>query len=97
MIATLAAISAALHLGSAISVMVLTAFAAINLISGGFLPLPAIGITLVTLQWVVTVYAALGTIMNAISRSRRERLLWTPIVVLLAGLNSIILWNMYRP
>jgi hypothetical protein len=29
--------------------------------------------------WGLTVLLALGTVMNALSRSRRERLIWTPI------------------
>ena len=30
--------------------------------------------------WVLVVFFAIGTLMNAISRSRIERIIWTPIV-----------------
>jgi hypothetical protein len=85
------------RVGSAIAVFVLIAFAVINLASVGYLRLPAIGISKVALQWIVTIYAALGTVMNAISRSRHERLLWTPVAAILAVLNAAILWRLYRP
>ena len=83
------------RIGSAISLCVLLAFAAINLFAGGFFPLPALGISVKTLQWVVTGYAALGSVMNAISRSQKERNLWTPVVTVLAVLNAIVLWSLY--
>lgn len=82
------------RIGGAISFFLLLAFAAINLCTGGFLPLPAWNISIKTLQWVVTGYAVLGTFMNAISRSPKERRLWTPVVALLAVLNAIILWSL---
>jgi len=33
------------------------------------------------LIWVVVAYCALGSVLNAITPSRRERLLWLPVVV----------------
>ena len=35
--------------------------------------------------WVLTGYFALGIVLNAISRSRPERLVMTPVVLLLAA------------
>jgi hypothetical protein len=40
--------------------------------------LPAAALT--WLSWVFVAFFALGTLMNALSRSKRERALWTPIV-----------------
>jgi len=40
--------------------------------------------------WVVTAYFALGIVLNAISRSRPERLFMTPVVLVLAGLCLLI-------
>ncbi|TFV69182.1 hypothetical protein E4P40_22455 [Blastococcus sp. CT_GayMR20] len=40
--------------------------------------------------WVVTAYFALGVVLNAISRSRPERLVMTPVVLVLAGLCLLI-------
>jgi hypothetical protein len=34
--------------------------------------------------WVITAYFAVGIVLNAVSRSRPERLVMTPVVVLLA-------------
>lgn len=34
------------------------------------------------LDWVFVAFFALGTVMNGISRSRKERYLWTPVVAL---------------
>lgn len=36
-----------------------------------------------TAMWVVTVYMALGVVLNAISRCKAERNLWTPVVLIL--------------
>lgn len=83
------------RIGSAISLCVLLAFVFINLFAGGFLPFPALGVSVKTLQWVVTGYSVLGLVMNAISRSKKERHLWTPVVAVLAVLNAIVLWSLY--
>ena len=39
-------------------------------------------VALTWLSWVFVAFFALGTLMNALSRSKRERALWTPIVAL---------------
>lgn len=36
-----------------------------------------------TLSWIVVAYSAIGTVMNAITPSKKERYLWLPIVTLL--------------
>jgi hypothetical protein len=40
--------------------------------------------------WGITGYLALGILMNGISRSKKERALWTPIVAVLALLSLIL-------
>jgi hypothetical protein len=66
-------------------------FAAVNLQQAAVLNISENASLSRIFAWVVTGYAVLGTFMNAISRSRPERLLWTPIAALLAGLNITIL------
>ncbi len=55
----------------------------------GWVALSAAGLTTwdppSVLVWVVFGLLALGIVMNAASRSRRERLVMTPVVVVLAG------------
>lgn len=79
------------RIGSIFSFVVLCLFAAVNLQTAAIInPVFPAGMHTV-MQWIVTVYACLGTLMNAISRSRGERLLWTPVAALLFALNLLIL------
>lgn len=41
-------------------------------------------------MWVITGYFALGIVMNGISRSKKERNLWTPIVIVLSVLSFLL-------
>lgn len=73
-----------LRVGSAVSVVLYALFAVVILQAAGLLAvLPAavadIGI------WVLTGYFALGILLNGISRSRPERFVMTPLVLLLAA------------
>ncbi|TFV89635.1 hypothetical protein [Blastococcus sp. CT_GayMR16] len=73
-----------LRVGSALSIALYAAFAVLILQAAGLIsPLPA-GFADVAI-WVLAGYFVLGIGMNAISRSRAERLTMTPVVVLLAG------------
>ena len=83
-----------LRFGSAFSAVVLLGFALINLQSAGITMITMPGIVVLRLQWAISVYAGLGTVMNAISRSRRERLLWTPVCAVLLALNAYLLYAM---
>ncbi|MFO1480819.1 MAG: hypothetical protein U1F40_11525 [Turneriella sp.] len=83
-----------LRFGSAVSAVVLLGFALINLQSAGITMITMPGIVVLRLQWAISVYAGLGTVMNAISRSRRERLLWTPVCAVLLALNAYLLYAM---
>ena len=48
------------------------------------------GTTARVLAWVVTGYLVLGTVMNAISRSKPERYTMTPLTIVLAILAGIV-------
>jgi hypothetical protein len=72
------------RIGSALSIALYAAFAVLILqAAGGVSPLPEGAVEVAI--WVLTGYFVLGIAMNAISRSRPERLTMTPVVALLAG------------
>ena len=73
-----------LRIGSVVSIALYAAFAVLILQAAGALSLLPEGFVGVAI-WVLTGYLALGIAMNAISRSRPERLVMTPVVALLAG------------
>ena len=73
-----------LRIGSAVSIVLYAAFAVVILQAAGgpsFLPDGVADVAI----WVLTGYLALGIVMNAVSRSRPERLVMTPVVAVLAG------------
>jgi hypothetical protein len=72
-----------LRIGSVVSVALYAAFAVLILQAAGRLALLPDGFVGVAI-WVLTGYFALGIVMNAISRSRPERLVMTPVVTVLA-------------
>jgi hypothetical protein len=67
-----------------VSIALYAAFAVLILQAAGRLSLLPAGLVAVAI-WVLTGYFALGIAMNAISRSRPERLVMTPVVALLAA------------
>ncbi|MCU1619289.1 MAG: conserved rane protein of unknown function [Modestobacter sp.] len=72
-----------LRIGSGISIALYAVFAVLMLqTAGAFAVLPH-GLAGVAI-WVLTAYFALGVAMNAASRSRPERLVMTPTVLVLA-------------
>jgi hypothetical protein len=73
-----------LRVGSAVSIALYGVFAVLILQAAGTLSLLPDDVAGVAI-WVLTGYLALGIAMNAISRSRPERLVMTPVVALLAG------------
>jgi hypothetical protein len=73
-----------LRIGSAVSIALYAFFAVLILQAAGLVtPLPD-GFVDVAI-WVLTGYFALGIVLNAISRSRPERLVMTPVVTVLAA------------
>ncbi len=73
-----------LRIGSAVSIALYAAFAVLILQAAGALSVLPDGFVDVAI-WVLTGYFALGIVMNAISRSRPERLVMTPVVAVLAA------------
>nr|WP_204261284.1 hypothetical protein [Blastococcus saxobsidens] len=73
-----------LRVGSAVSVVLYAAFAVVILQAAGALVVLPEAVADVGI-WVLTGYFALGVLMNGISRSRPERMLMTPVALLLAG------------
>lgn len=70
-----------LRAGSAISVPIYAAIAVTLLWRSGVFGLPSRAVVIAT--WVLVGYFALAIVMNAISRSRAERLVMTPVCAVL--------------
>ncbi len=73
----------ALRIGSAVSIVLYAAFAAVLLSRAGVLPGGATPFVEVA-TWVLVAYFAVGVLMNGISRSPAERAAMTPACVVLA-------------
>lgn len=48
------------------------------------------------LAWLTTVYAVIGVILNLLTRSTPERVVWAPVSVLLLGLVSFVMITTHR-
>ena len=72
-----------LRIGSAVSIVLYALIAAVVLQAAGVIEVFPEAVADVGV-WVVTGYLALGVPLNAISRSRSERLVMTPVVLVLA-------------
>jgi hypothetical protein len=77
------------RVGSGISILVHAFFATVVLGRAGFIGIYPDGFTRVAI-WVVVGVLVLGVLMNAISRSRPERLVMTPVALVLAVLALIV-------
>lgn len=82
-----------LRIGSAIAALLLLGFAIINLAYAGVVEFSLSRENLALAQKIVTGYSGLAILANAASRSRKERLLWTPVAVLLAICNLLLLYS----
>ncbi|UOQ61171.1 hypothetical protein MUN76_04155 [Leucobacter rhizosphaerae] len=78
-----------LRIGSAVSVLLYAGFAAILLSRGGLLGGGDSGFVRVA-TWILVGYFVLGIGMNAISRSRPERAVMTPVCALLAAASLVV-------
>lgn len=78
------------RVGSVIAIVLYAAFAFLALERAGvmdvFAPTPVVDIAM----WVVTVYLATGIVLNAISRSRKERFVMTPVALVLTVLALLV-------
>lgn len=82
-----------LRIGSVISVILYFFFVLIILSSAEILDTPISKETLNVGIWVLTVYFLIGVFMNAISRSKRERAIMTPVTLVLTLLCLFIALN----
>lgn len=78
------------RIGSLVSILVYAVFATILLERAGLLAvLPSPEIASVG-AWLIAGYGALGIVVNAISRSLPERLIMTPVAVVLCGSATLV-------
>jgi len=78
-----------LRAGSVVSVALYAVFALVLLQAAGAVDLLPAGLADVAI-WVLAGYFALGVVMNAVSRSRPERLVMTPVALVLTGLCAVL-------
>jgi hypothetical protein len=84
---------AQLRIGSATSIVLYVLIAYVALAKADLAaPLVSEGFTDVT-SWVLTGYFGLGIVLNGISRSKPERLVMTPTVLVLTGLYLLLSLN----
>ena len=74
-----------LRVGSAVSIVLYGAFGYIALAKAGMVQLLANEAVTSVVAWVLAGYFALGVLMNAISRSKPERAVMTPVALVLAA------------
>jgi hypothetical protein len=78
-----------LRVGSAVAVVLYLLFALLLLQGAGAVSVLPEGVADVGL-WVLTGYLALGVVLNAISRSRPERLVMTPVALALLAVCLVL-------
>jgi hypothetical protein len=76
--------------GSAVSILVYALIGWIMIARAAQVPAPVPETAVVIAAWIVTAYFSLGILMNAVSRSRKERFTMTPVAALLAALSLIV-------
>ena len=77
------------RIGSVVSIVLYAVFAVVALDRAGVADLLPDGFAVVAM-WVIVAYLALGIPLNAISRSRPERFVMTPVVVVLVVLALLV-------
>ncbi len=82
-----------LRVGSAVSIVLYAAFGYIALAKAGMVPLLASGAVTSVVTWVLMGYFALGVLMNALSRSKPERAVMTPVALVLAAAYLVLALN----
>jgi hypothetical protein len=79
-----------LRIGSVVSILLYVLFAIIVLDAATLTDVFASAAFTSVAMWVLTAYFALGIVLNAISRSKPERVTMTPVSVVLAGLCLVV-------
>jgi hypothetical protein len=78
-----------LRISSGVAIALYAVFGVVMLQAAGAVTVFPRGVVGVAI-WVLTAYCAVGVAMNALSRSRAERLLMTPVVLVLAVLCLVL-------
>lgn len=73
-----------MRIGSTVSIVIYIVIAMIILANVGIIPTSISDTILETGLWVLVVYFSLGIAMNGVSRSIRERVVMTPVALILA-------------
>ncbi|WP_054705233.1 hypothetical protein [Bacillus sp. JCM 19041] len=82
-----------LRIVSAANALILLLFAAAFLLYTDVLPTPWSWLPLTTIVWIITIFLAINTLANAFSRSKKERIIMTPLSGLTFILCLIIILN----
>jgi hypothetical protein len=78
-----------LRVATVVAVALYAVFAVLMLQAAGAADVLPSGIADVGI-WVLTVYLAIGVVMNAVSRSRPERLVMTPVALVLTAVSLVL-------
>lgn len=76
---------AKLRIASGFSIVLYAIFAAFLLSKAGIVSIITSESVLATGLWILTFYFTLGILMNAMSRSKQERMVMTPVALVLAA------------
>ena len=79
-----------LRIGSIVSILIYALIAIILLERAGLTHILGNSAVVQVGAWVVFAYFVLGILMNAISRSKKERYAMTPLTVILAALSLVV-------
>ncbi|WP_349627041.1 hypothetical protein [Leifsonia sp. C5G2] len=79
------------RVASAVAIVLYALFAAVFLAVAGMIASGLPDVVVRVLAWVIVAYLALGTVMNALSRSRPERYAMAPLSGLLALLGTAVI------
>lgn len=82
-----------LRIASVFSIVLYVVFAIFLVSKAGLMSIVSDGSFLTTIMWAFTFYFFLGIVMNAISRSMKERALMTPVAFSLAAIFLLVTLN----
>jgi hypothetical protein len=82
-----------LRVGSAVSIVLYAAFGYVALAKADLVPSLGNEVVTAVVTWVLAAYFTLGVLMNAISRSKSERAVMTPVALALAVFYLVLALN----
>lgn len=80
-----------LRRGSAIAVVLYVAFSVVVLAISGILVIPVLDSVGGLIGWMLVIYLSIGVVMNALSRSKPERFVMTPVTAGLVACALIVM------